>query len=265
MPPKISCLLVTANGRYSLVEKSITCFCEQTYSNKELIIVNEGTKEYQQKIQNFVDTLNQDIRTVWLNGKYTLGALRNISIGLSNGEYIVQWDDDDWCTPNRLTTQYNYLIKKEALACYLSDQLHYYFSTNTLYWDNWGKYCNGGGLKEYSLIPGTLMVKKDEFYYPSIGEQCKAGEDSVLAKHLLKTLKEKVVLLSGLGYMHMYTFHGGQVYNLEHHMNISRMRCQTNNHMLKNKQKIIDSIQYFKLEGSIKVMGREGLAFVYDT
>ncbi len=265
--PKISCLLVTAGGRFNLAQKSIICYTKQTYKNKELIILNEGPKLYQKELQSFVDSLGRnDIRTVWLNGKYSLGSLRNISVGIAEGDYFVQWDDDDFCLPHRLITQYSYLARfPEAKVCYLTDQLHYFWETKTLYWNHWKNWHSGNGLKKYSLIPGTgMFVRGLSFRYPSVGECCKAGEDTVFANEILSESSSNVVLLENMGHMHCYSFHGNQVYDIEHHMNIAQMRSQPVSFMLKNRDRIIDSINFFEFEGETKVMGRDGLAFTYQ-
>jgi glycosyltransferase involved in cell wall biosynthesis len=267
--PKISCLLVTANGRYNLAKKSIECYIAQTYQNKELIIVNEGNQGYQKQLQHYIDSLERkDIRPTWLNGlgQYTLGGLRNISIALADGDYFVQWDDDDFCLPQRLSTQYAFLAKNpKAKVCYLSDQLHFFWTTSALYWNNWKKFHSGNGLTRYSLIPGTGMFSRDiPWRYPSHGKNCRAGEDSVFSNKILDDNPENIVLLEGMGNMHCYTYHGNQVYDIEHHMNISRMRTNDRNFINKNRGRIEDSIKYFEFSGDIKVMCRDGVAFIYN-
>lgn len=263
--PKISCLMVTANERLSLAKKSIKCFVDQTYPNKELLVINEGSVAYQKDLQYFIDSLNnKNIKTIWLNGKYTLGSLRNISISMSDGEYFVQWDDDDFCMPQRLFSQYSFLTRNKAKVCYFTDQLHYFWSTNTIYWNNWKKR-HSGGLKKHSLIPGTGMFHRDiDIRYPSYGERSSAGEDTVFANELLSKNDKEVILFENMGNMHCYTYHGNQVYDLEHHMSISRKRSCNLDFVLRQKERIIDSLNYFKFANSIKVMACEGLAFIYE-
>ena len=174
--PKISCLLVTANGRIEYFKKSVQCFLSQTYPNKELLIINEGPREYQEEISEYISQFdNADIRTEFLNGEYTLGALRNISIGLADGDLFCQWDDDDFNAPQRLATQYSFMFHNpDVQVCYLSDQLHYYFHNNEIYWEDWKSYLSNGRLK-HSLIPGTILAYKEGLpaRYPSSGTQCK--------------------------------------------------------------------------------------------
>lgn len=263
--PKISCLLVTANDRLEYLKKSVQCFLDQTYPNKELVVVNEGSINYQKQISKFLSNYN-DVKFVFLDGSYSLGALRNISISLSNGDIFVQWDDDDFNAPERLTTQYKHLAgNPKARVCYLSDQLHYYFNSHYLFWEDWGLFCSGGH-KKYSVIPGTIMAWREGFHYryPSSGNWCSAGEDSILAYELLEKNESEVVLLSGFGYMQMYTFHGKNVWDMDHHLNISRKRALNSNHIIENRKKIISMIDYLGLPGTTKVMGREGLVFTHE-
>jgi glycosyltransferase involved in cell wall biosynthesis len=262
--PKISCLMVTGKNRFDYFVKSFQCYQDQTYPNRELIIVNEGPKSYQEKIANHV-AHRSDVRLVFLDGWYSLGALRNISIALSFGDIFVQWDDDDFNAPERLAVQYNFLsTQPKAKICFLSDQLHYYFNFKTLFLEDWYEY-GSGGMKPYALIPGTGMAWRKSFHnrYPSAGKWCSAGEDSVLSSKLCE-IDEQVSLLRGYGYMQMYSYHGDNVWNENHHMGISRYRSLGIDKILKQKNRICKTLDYLKLSEKIKVMGREGLAFIYE-
>lgn len=261
--PKISCLLVTAKGRIEYFRRSFQCYLDQTYPNRELVIVNEGPFEYQQQIKSIVGN-RDDVRFVFLDGYYTLGALRNISIALCHGDLFVQWDDDDFNMPDRLRTQYAYLYKHpNARVCYLTDQLHYYFPTQELYWNNWEWFLSGN-VQEFSLIPGTIMAYKSGFdvRYPSAGHFASAGEDSVLAHNLCE--QGKVILLRDKGYLHVYSFHGNNVWDIEHHRVISKHRSVPVPYLLKNRNRINETLKHLKLAEKISVFGREGIAFVYE-
>ena len=107
-----------------------------------------------------------------------MGSLRNISIALCDGDLFVQWDDDDFNSPERLSIQFNVLLKNnKAKICYFGDQLHYYFEKNMLFWENWDMYCSWGNM-QYCLIPGTIMAWKHKFdhRYPSAGSFCKCSD-----------------------------------------------------------------------------------------
>ena len=265
-PPflKISCLLVTANDRFDYFKRSYQCYLDQTYPNRELVIVNEGSKEYQQQIAEHVAG-REDVRLVFLDGWYSLGALRNISIALCHGEVFVQWDDDDFNAPERLAMQYRHLVKHPSVrVTYLTDQLHYYFDTQQLFWNNWWR-SHSGGWKKYGLIPGTLMAYKEGFpyRYPSAGAHCGAGEDSVLAYDLCETHELSVKLVEDIGHLQVYTFHGKNVWDVEHHLNISRQRGMRIEFLNARREQIWHTLDYLKLADRIEVVGPDGLAFVY--
>lgn len=262
----ISCLLVTANGRFDYFQRSVQCFLDQTYPAKELVIVNEGPEEYQQKISEYIQSLERkDIRTEFLYGNYTLGGLRNISLGLANGEIFCQWDDDDFNFPSRLATQYSFLHRRpEIQVCYLSDQLHYYFSSHELFWEDWKMYLSGGNIK-HMLIPGTIMGYRKDLpaRYPSSGNKSKTGEDTVFSNQLL-SLGVNIDVLSGYGHLQVYSYHGKNVFDSEHHKMLSRIRSYYRNQILERREAICQTLQYFKFPERIKVMGRDGLAFYHD-
>lgn len=248
------------------MRRSMKCYLDQTYPNRELVIVNEGPPEYQKQLEEYVATFGRDdIHCVWLKGYYTLGALRNIAIGLCHGDLFCQWDDDDFCLPQRLSVQYSYLSKRpRAKVCYLADQLHYYFHTKELWWDNWQKY-QSANLKRCSLVPGTILSYRDVgVRYPSSGQFCSAGEDSVFADALITKDYNSVVLLEGMGYMHVYSYHGtNQVYGIGHHMAISENRSEYKAHVEAHESQIRDTLNYLQFEGEVKVMSREGLVFTH--
>lgn len=85
MNPKISCLCSTF-GRLSRLNEAVTCFINQDYDDKELIILNNHpaplfTNLPQVKIYN--------------EPKYpTLGHCRNRLLELADGSFIMTYDDD---------------------------------------------------------------------------------------------------------------------------------------------------------------------------
>lgn len=262
--PKISCLMVTAAGRTDEFDRSFRCFADQTYPNRELVVVNEGPPEYQRWLAARV-LGRDDVRLVFLDGRYTLGALRNVSVALSAGDLFVQWDDDDFNAPERLAAQYHRLRRQPgARACYLTDQLHYFFPTRELFWNDWSAF-HGGGRKEYSLIPGTLMAYRDGFHhrYPSVGGCAAAGEDSVLALAALED-EDAVLLVGGLGHLHVYSYHGRNVWDLEHHRKIARERALPVARLLSDRDKVSATLSYLRLGGPVAVLGRDGFAFAWE-
>lgn len=89
-PPLISCLMAT-HGRYSKVCETLTCFLQQTYPNRELVILNNHPVPLR-----FVHPL---VRILNEPGHPSLGHCRTRLLTLAEGEFIRTWDDDDLYLP----------------------------------------------------------------------------------------------------------------------------------------------------------------------
>ena len=87
---KVSCLTATY-GRYSVLCEAVSCFIEQDYENKELIILNNHPVQLSCDLPQ-VTVYNEPIYE-------TLGDCRNRLIQLATGDYIRTWDDDDLYLP----------------------------------------------------------------------------------------------------------------------------------------------------------------------
>jgi glycosyltransferase involved in cell wall biosynthesis len=253
---KISCLTVTLD-RLDLLKKSIQCFCDQTYLSKELVIVSDGKKEFKNAVRDHVHALERkDIKLVFLEAShYTLGMLRNISMEAAEGDIICQWDDDDMYHPERLACQVECMLRKQAQACFLTDQLCYFSVSNKLYWVDW---CSGG--QRNSIIPGTMMMfKKKQIRYPESGAFAKAGEDTIFFNKI--NISMKIARLSNCGYLYVYTYHGKNTYQQQHHMRlIKEFGCLP--HTAALECDLRTAISYYSLETPYYVqMKKKKVAF----
>jgi hypothetical protein len=97
--PLVSCIMPTANRRM-FAPQAIRYFQRQEYTNRELIILDDGTQELADLIPS-----DSRIRYVRMERKSTMGAKHNLACELAQGEIIVHWDDDDWMADWRLTYQ----------------------------------------------------------------------------------------------------------------------------------------------------------------
>lgn len=101
--------------RSDMLSRAIESVLSQTYSNLELILVNDNdpgdsyTKDLMQRIEKY----QNDKRFIFLNQEAHInGAVaRNFGIKNARGEYIAFLDDDDWWQPNKISVQVNTLEK----------------------------------------------------------------------------------------------------------------------------------------------------------
>ena len=97
--PLVTAVMITGKslGRESLARLAVRSFLDQTYRRRELVIINHG--DYELKIGHPI------VREIMVPGKNTLGDLRNIGINEAKGDWIIQWDDDDYHHPHRILYQ----------------------------------------------------------------------------------------------------------------------------------------------------------------
>src|SRR5690606_30534279 len=101
--PLVSCLMVTRD-RPELARRAIACFLAQTWPHRELVIVDDGDRSYDDLVASYDDPRIRYVRLP-SSPSQRLGALRNASQDLARGEYRVQWDDDEWYHPERIERQ----------------------------------------------------------------------------------------------------------------------------------------------------------------
>jgi hypothetical protein len=106
--PKVTCVMPTYNRR-GFVERSIRLFLAQDYPNRELVIVDDGEDDVS-------DLVPPDgaVRHVRLSRRTTIGEKRNLVADETDGDLLVQWDDDDWYGPARLSRQVAPLVAGRA-------------------------------------------------------------------------------------------------------------------------------------------------------
>ncbi|MCW3070347.1 MAG: glycosyl transferase family 2 [Bacteroidetes bacterium] len=251
--PKISCLTVTKD-RLLALKTAIRCFCGQVYPEKEMVIISDGSRWYNDAIQRYVVELGRkDIRLVIINETCTLGKLRNLSIAEATGEIICQWDDDDLYHPERLSMQYAKMSADNAKACCMTDQLHYFYEERELFWCDWKA---NEKLPLLQLIPGTIMMYKDKrFAYPETGDFASSGEDSIFLGSIFETFP--VAELSGMGYLYAYTFSGNNTFSEKHHRIISEKYSVSSDKVWEIETKLQAALDYYQLPSPIRIMSHE--------
>ncbi len=109
--------MVTRN-RARLSERAVKCFTDQSWKNKELVIIDDGTEDYEPMLAPYREyfTIRYE-KLPEVDGRL-VGELRNLSIDFAEGEYCAQWDDDDWYHPERIERQMAPLLRgSEACTC----------------------------------------------------------------------------------------------------------------------------------------------------
>ena len=112
--PQISVLLPVHNTKEQYLRESIESILTQTYTNFELIIINDASTE-----EHIVPVISSylDSRIVYCySDKKNIASALNIGIHKSRGKYIARMDSDDIAYPERLEKQIDYLESNPSIS-----------------------------------------------------------------------------------------------------------------------------------------------------
>ncbi|HBC72886.1 MAG: hypothetical protein UX91_C0002G0045 [Candidatus Amesbacteria bacterium GW2011_GWB1_47_19] len=106
--PLVSVVLASYNNA-GLISESIRSILNQTYSNFEVIIADDGSDDDSQSIINKFASAYPRIKTILSKQNEGISNNRNKAIRKATGTYIAIVDSDDICLPTRLSEQVKYL------------------------------------------------------------------------------------------------------------------------------------------------------------
>ena len=198
--PLISCLCVTRE-KPQLLLGAINCFFSQTYENKELIIVYENDDLKTTNLLNKIIQKNVKKVEVKRSSKINLGELRNIAVNNSNGEYVCQWDDDDWYHVGRLEFQFE-VIRESGLAGSILTQ-----------WTVFDKTTNKAYVSNKRLWEGSILCKKSIMQELAYQNQ-KMGEDTAVIDYL--SSKKYLFPINDTPNLYIYVYHGMNTWDYNH-------------------------------------------------
>ncbi|MBQ4155368.1 MAG: glycosyltransferase family 2 protein, partial [Clostridia bacterium] len=92
--PKVSIIVPMYNCEL-YIERCMESLLKQTYSNIEIIVVDDGSKDSCAKIVKMINEINSKVRYLFQNNSGP-GTARNRAIKESTGKYILFVDSDDY-------------------------------------------------------------------------------------------------------------------------------------------------------------------------
>lgn len=110
--PKVS-VLIPAYNVEAWVEESLRSILTQSYSNLEIVIVDDCSTD--KTFEIITKLACEDKRIIPLKNSVNKKIVDTLNYGLQycSGEYILRHDADDVSEPNRITEQLSYLIENE--------------------------------------------------------------------------------------------------------------------------------------------------------
>ncbi|NJL62949.1 MAG: glycosyltransferase [Methylacidiphilales bacterium] len=131
LPKLVSIIIPCFNASRWLSEAIDSCL-QQTYSNIEIIIIDDGSTDNSWEIiKNYSDKYSNKIKCRSISHRGGNHA-RNLAISLSNGEYIQFLDADDYILPEKIEHQVRFLETTDADVVYGDWQYQYHRYDGTI-------------------------------------------------------------------------------------------------------------------------------------
>ncbi|RKD21951.1 Glycosyltransferase, GT2 family [Caminicella sporogenes DSM 14501] len=127
MDKKVSVVIPTYK-RSKFLQRAINSVLNQTYSNIEIIVVDDNDPnskyrvETEKKMLKYIDCNN----VIYIKNKKNLGGAlaRNEGILKASGDYITFLDDDDVYLPDKVSSQIKYMIENELDMSFTDVRIH---------------------------------------------------------------------------------------------------------------------------------------------
>ena len=113
---KVSVIIPVYNVEKYL-QRCVTSVTEQSYSNLEIILVDDGSVDKSGAICDDFAKKDKRIRVIHKENE-GLGLTRNVGIKVATGNYICFIDSDDYIAREYIETIYSDLKKSSADVCY---------------------------------------------------------------------------------------------------------------------------------------------------
>lgn len=194
----VSCVLVFGDKRrLRMARTAVNQFLEQSYEDKELVIVNATD----------VDVINREHKFPLKEKKVepaSIAALRNRGVGYCTGAWIMPcWDDDDQREPWLLTYMMSF-ASKQLRPLALRSQIRVHLAQGTVYVH-----------ENYRGIPNTMLIPREQEEFKSFTEE--PYEDQELWKHYADQAivignTEMPYLASSIAVYHSYNLTPAQIF-----------------------------------------------------
>ena len=111
-------IVMPAYNAAQYIEQSIESVLKQSYTNWELIIVDDCSVDDTYKIVGKLCINEERIKLFRMNENSGVAMARNFAISMSRGKYIAFLDSDDLWLPDKLEKQLNLMQEKKAVISY---------------------------------------------------------------------------------------------------------------------------------------------------
>lgn len=112
-PSPLVSVVLTTRDRPHLLPVALRCFAQQTYPNRELIVVDDGL-DHPVEVASLP---TEGARVLRVPPGTPLGVKLNHGVDAARGRLCMKMDDDDWYAPEYLATSVDALLESERRFC----------------------------------------------------------------------------------------------------------------------------------------------------
>ncbi len=107
----VSCICPTYS-RPAFLLRAVKQFLQQHWQRTELIVLDDSPKELRAVLPQ-----SSRVKVKYIDEHLPLGTKHNMGLDIAQGDLLAHWDDDDWQSPRRLTTQVEALALGKTDIC----------------------------------------------------------------------------------------------------------------------------------------------------
>lgn len=160
---KLVTAIITTHNRKNLLKRAIDSVFKQTYTNIELIVVDDGSTDETSKIcKDF------PLQYIFIPKEESRGGnyARNLGIKAAKGDYIAFLDDDDYWLPTKIEKQVKLIESKDCELVYCGRKLEIVLGEKIIYRNLLPKPASYGDFKNNILFTictttSNILVKKE--------------------------------------------------------------------------------------------------------
>jgi teichuronic acid biosynthesis glycosyltransferase TuaG len=119
-PLPLVTVVMPAYNASQYIAESIRSVLSQTYSEFELIIINDASTDDTFDAARFFELENKKVFLINLTENVGVSEARNIGLKRANGRFVAFLDSDDLWYPDKLQIQIDFMCKNDVLVCYSS-------------------------------------------------------------------------------------------------------------------------------------------------
>ena len=123
MPTPTVSVIIPAYNAADYLESAIASVQAQTFSDFEIVVVNDGSKDRTKPLLDALATREPRLRVISRPNTGIVGAL-NDCLAAARGEFVARMDADDLCLPERFARQVDYLRTHPDCICVGSEFIY---------------------------------------------------------------------------------------------------------------------------------------------